>query len=301
MISFLLSPRWSWSLFVNMDIQIPYLHVPSTILRGILIAILASTVLMTSSCYAFPLSSIPAPSHENAGYYDDSYRAGPSSDLHYLNTESYSRHPRLQSREIGWTKAMDRLSMKTDGMALVGFAYSSESDGLDYKGKFLPLELLILPDTARPFVTSDHLYLVSKLSLSVHDHPDHYWTCPVYAKKSRMVKKKPLMVFEVDGEPPAYPVPETFLPLYTQRPTENDADPSIDPSTINYRGTERIIFFEDKNIGVIMRIPTKEFSEKWNLKAECYQSVKHLQKTAKWNEIWKSQVHGWPQNLNIVG
>ncbi|KAJ3807364.1 hypothetical protein F5876DRAFT_79781 [Lentinula aff. lateritia] len=285
-----------------MGLQDPrtFIHRPSALLQT---AFIAALVLVTS-CYASPLSLVPHRLERTASTVsniDLPLCNHPDYDYSSESKISSTVHPRhLQdSRDVGWTKALDKLAMKLDGMALIGYSYAEDV-------RFLyPLELrprwittspsLMLPGTDRPLSTTNHLYLVSKPNSLVNKLENTntiYWTCPVYAKKSRMKKEKPQLVYEEGGEPPLY-TPGPPPPPYSERPTVDVPSPGVSPVL---RDSNRIIFFEEQKVGVIMRIPWYEFKQKWNMSSECYKTGRHL-KAAKWNEIWKPEVQGWPKNV----
>ncbi|KAJ4494478.1 hypothetical protein C8R41DRAFT_829181 [Lentinula lateritia] len=273
-----------------------FIHRPSTLLQTVFIAAL---VLVTSS-YASPLSLVPHRLERTATTVSDiDLPLYNHPDYDYSSESNFSStvHPRhlRDSRDLGWTKALDKLAMKIDGMALIGYSYAEEFFGREFRDRFFPLQSLMLPGTDRPLSTTNHLYLVSKPNSLVNKLENTntiYWTCPVYAKKSRMKKEKPQLVYEEGGEPPLY-TPGSPPPPYSERPTADDPSSGVSPVL---RDSNRIIFFEEQKVGVIMRIPWYEFKQKWNMSSECYKTGQHL-KAAKWNEIWKPEVQGWPQNV----
>ncbi|KAJ3882662.1 hypothetical protein F5051DRAFT_393861 [Lentinula edodes] len=277
---------------------------PSTLLQTVFIAAL----VLVTSCYASPLSLAPHRLKRTATTMSDmdlslynhpdydcsSRRATPMDESNFLSTV-HPRHLQLDSRDLGWTKVLDKLAMKTDGMALIGYSYAEEFFAKEFRNRFFPLESLTLPGTDRPLSTTNHLYLVSKPNLLVNKLKNTntiYWTCPVYAKKSRMKKEEPQLVYEEGGEPPLY-TPGPPPPPYSESPIADDPSSGVSPVL---RDSNRIIFFEEQKVGVIMRIPWYEFKQKWNMSSECYKTGQHL-KAAKWNEIWKPEVQGWPENV----
>ncbi|KAH7872764.1 uncharacterized protein C8R40DRAFT_417736 [Lentinula edodes] len=167
--------HWSWSLnlLLLMGPQDPhtFIHRPSTLLQTVFIAAL----VLVTSCYASPLSLVPPRLERTATTvsdmdlslyndpdYDYSSRRAASMDESNFISTVHPRHLQLDSRDLGWSKALDKLAMKIDGMALIGYSYAEEFFAKEFRGRFFPLENLTLPGTDRPLSTTNHLYLVSK-------------------------------------------------------------------------------------------------------------------------------------------
>ncbi|KAJ3993915.1 hypothetical protein F5050DRAFT_1810084 [Lentinula boryana] len=267
------------------------------ILQTVFIATLAS-LLRGTTVWASPLPSISAhlifdandPIPASNYNYARSVNLGPRQPTEDAKSSSLwsklmENGARLQKTVTDQkTKLLDQGAMATE--TFIGFTYARPEIGQDRRGKFTHVTKLTFANPAWDLV-SNGIYLLPELELPEQNPNNEYWSCKVYAKRTKIDEMKSHMIYE-EREPLSYEDSETPPPPYSPEP-KNYPNP--------------IVFFQNEKFPniVAMRIPKMEtYIEEWDLAANCYETSKGLTSLkAPWNK-WSTSIQGLPQDVKLV-